>query len=197
MNNINWNKNSSGLVPAIIQDTDTNQVLMLGYMNENAYKKTQRDNRVWFFSRTKNRLWLKGEKSKNYLDVIDIVTDCDSDTILIKTKPAGTTCHTGAYSCFGEEKKSAVIRELFDLIQKRKTKMPAGSYTTSLFEQNLEKICAKVEEESNEMISAAKNETKQRLIEESVDVLYHLFVLMVEKGVNMAEIEREMQKRRK
>ncbi|MFA4830833.1 MAG: bifunctional phosphoribosyl-AMP cyclohydrolase/phosphoribosyl-ATP diphosphatase HisIE, partial [Patescibacteria group bacterium] len=178
-------------------DANTNQVLMLGYMNEEAYQKTLAEKRVWFFSRSKNRLWLKGETSKNYFKVMEIKTDCDHDATLIKVKPAGPACHTGNYSCFGEEKNSDVLRELFELIKKRKKQLPQNSYTASLFKAGLNKICAKVEEESGEVINAAKNETKQRLVEETADLLYHLFVLLAKKGVELTKIEAEMKKRKK
>src|SRR3990172_9713223 len=180
--NLDWKK-GDGLLPVIIQNVSTRQVLMLGYMNEESFQKTQDTRKVWFFGRSKNRLWMKGEESGNELKVEEIFVDCDNDTLLIKVRPSGATCHTGAISCFSNEKESDEMSELYETIQRRKETMPKDSYTASLFAEGLEKICAKVEEESEEVIWAAKTETRLRLIEESVDVLYHLFLLLVEKEI--------------
>lgn len=185
------------LIPAIIQNANTRQVLMLGYMNEESLLKTRKTKKVWFYSRSKKRLWKKGEESGNELLVQEILPDCDQDALLIKVIPKGPTCHTGDVSCFSPEKEQSPIEELFETIQERKNTMPKNSYTASLFREGLEKICAKVEEESEEVIRAAKSETKKRLIEESVDVMYHLFVLLAEKEVDLNEIEKEMKKRKK
>ncbi len=185
------------LTPTIIQDSLTRRVLMLGYMNDEAFEKTKKEKVVWFYSRSKQRLWKKGETSGNILEVDEILIDCDSDTYLIKVRPAGPTCHTFDDTCFKETNKPDSITDLFSIIEDRKLTMPKGSYTTSLFEEGLEKIAAKVEEESEEVIRAAKTETKQRLIEESVDVLYHLFVMLVYKGLDLKEISAEILKRRK
>ncbi len=191
---LNWKK-MDGLIPAVVQDANTNTVLMLGYMNEQALKKTLSTKKVWFYSRSKKRLWMKGEKSKNVLNFIEMKADCDGDAILIKAEPAGSTCHTGDYSCFGEDIEQKDLDSLFARIESRKTEMPKGSYTTSLFRAGLDKISLKVAEESMEVIHAAQKETRGRLIEESVDLLYHLFVLLVQKKVFLKEIGAEIKKR--
>jgi len=192
---LDWKK-MDGLIPAIVQDNTTNTILMLGYMNREAIKKTQIDKRVWFFSRSRKRLWLKGEESKNYLNVVDITTDCDNDCICIKVNPVGTTCHTGQTSCFGETQPVPPIDELFSTIENRKETMPHGSYTAKLLQEGLEKICAKIEEESEEVVRASKQETKIRLVEETVDLLYHLFVLLTYKDISFGEIKKEVLKRK-
>jgi len=198
---IDWEK-SGGLVPAIIQNAQNSKILMLGYMNEQALKKTLQTGKVWFYSRSKKRLWMKGEVSKNILRLIEIKMDCDGDTLLIKANPAGPTCHKNYESCFDESmnpKKivdAQILQELFDIISSRKKIMPKNSYTTSLFKKGLTEICAKVAEESAEVIKAAKKESKKRVIEESVDVLYHLFVLTAQRSVKFADLIREIAKRR-
>jgi len=189
-------KKQAGLIPAIVQDSSTLQVLMLGFMNKEAYEKTLQSKKVTFWSRTKKRLWQKGETSGNFLEVIDIKTDCDNDSLLILAKPEGPTCHTGQYSCFGEKESSITfINELLDLIKDRKKKRPEKSYTTTLFNKGLDEIVKKVGEESIEVIIAAKSETKKRLIEESGDLLYHLLVLLAEKEVDLQEVIEELKKR--
>ncbi|MEK9165568.1 MAG: bifunctional phosphoribosyl-AMP cyclohydrolase/phosphoribosyl-ATP diphosphatase HisIE [Patescibacteria group bacterium] len=187
----------NGLIPAIIQDSITNQVLMLGFMDKAAYAKTIKTKKVCFYSRTKKKLWTKGETSGNFLNVIKIKTDCDSDCLLIKVKPQGLTCHKGKYSCFGEKPAESCqfLFFLFDLIKERKKTLPAKSYTASLFNQGLEKILEKIDEEAGEVQKAAKEESKKRLIEEGADLLYHLFVLMAEKRITLQEIVKELQKR--
>jgi phosphoribosyl-AMP cyclohydrolase / phosphoribosyl-ATP pyrophosphohydrolase len=187
-----------GLIPAIVQDSSTMQVLMLGFMNEEAYQKTIKSRKVTFYSRTKKRLWQKGETSGNYLKAIELKKDCDSDSLLILAEPKGPTCHTGSYSCFGKkEDNMTFLNELFALIKDRKEKRPKRSYTTSLFEKGLDEIVKKVAEESVEVIVAAKSETKIRLIEESGDLLYHLLVLLVEKEVNLDKVIAELIQRHK
>jgi phosphoribosyl-ATP pyrophosphohydrolase/phosphoribosyl-AMP cyclohydrolase len=173
-------------------------------MNKESLQKTIKTKKVWFYSRSKKRLWMKGEESKNYLYLKDILFDCDRDALLVKVKPAGPTCHLNIESCFdaykGKKDKTVdigIIAELFDIISKRKKDMPAKSYTASLFREGNKKICVKVMEEAEEVCRAAKIETKQRLTEESVDVLYHLMVLLVENGVSLDRILDEIQKRRK
>ena len=171
MKKINFIK-GDGLVPAIIQDATTRQVLMLGFMNAEALQKTITDQKVTFWSRTKKRLWQKGEASGNFLKVVDIKTDCDADTILITAKPGGPTCHTGTQSCFADSDDAITsFEDLYKTILERSKEMPEGSYTAFLLKKGLKKICAKVKEESAEVIKAARSETHQRLIEESVDVL--------------------------
>jgi len=184
-------KKQNGLVPAIIQDANTCKVLMLGFMNNGAYQKTRRAKRVTFYSRSKKRLWTKGETSGNYLEVIDIKPDCDRDAILIKAIPKGPACHSGAYSCFGEESGNSIIffESLLTLVEKRKRDMPKGSYTASLFRAGISKIGAKVTEEAEEVARAATSEGKARVIEEISDLLYHLTVLMAETKVDWMDIE--------
>lgn len=184
------------LIPAIIQDESTNTVLMLGYMNSEALQKTRKTKKVWFYSRSKKRLWQKGETSKNYLQVMSIKFDCDKDALLIKAKPAGPTCHTGNYSCFKEKPKINPLTELFTTIENRKTNLPKNSYTTTLFRGGINKIIGKVMEETTEVINASIRETKKRLIEETVDLIYHLFVLLSKKNIKLEEVFKEIEKRR-
>jgi phosphoribosyl-ATP pyrophosphohydrolase/phosphoribosyl-AMP cyclohydrolase len=193
---IDWEK-SDGLVPVIVQDADTNAVLMLGYMNQESLAKTLKTKKVWFYSRSKKRLWMKGEVSKNVLNFVDLSVDCDGDSLLVKAKPSGPTCHTGDYSCFGERESADMFTELFGVIEDRKKNAPKNSYTSFLFKGGVDAISQKVEEEALEVIKAAKKETKQRLIEETVDLMYHTFVLLVQKKISLADIGKEMQKRRK
>jgi len=193
---LNWKK-SLGLVPAIVQDFDTGTVLMLGYINKTALKKTLATKTVWFYSRSKKRLWQKGETSGNYLLVKNISIDCDSDALLIQVKPVGPTCHSGQYSCFGENRNSDAITSLFSLIRDRKLNMPDNSYTSYLFKKGVNKICSKVKEESAEVVYAVQKQTKKRLIEESVDLIYHWLVLIVQKNISLGDISSEIIKRRK
>ena len=193
---INWEK-SNGLVPAIVQDSKTNLVLMLGYLNKEALTKTLATKKVWFYSRTKERLWMKGETSGNFLTALAIKFDCDGDTLLIKAAPNGPTCHTGRTTCFNEKENSPPLLELFGLIADRKKKLPKKSYTTSLFNSGLDKILLKVAEESMEVVHAASKQTRKRLTEETVDLIYHLFVLLAEKNISIDEINAEIIKRRK
>ena len=192
-------KKLNRIVPAVVQDVETKAVLMLGFMNKEALSRTIESKKVTFWSRTKKRLWEKGEVSDNTLKLISIFADCDNDTLLILAKPQGPTCHTGAYSCFGIEKQNGLefLQQLYDLIVARKKELPKNSYTTSLFREGLAKILAKVEEESSEVLQAAKKETKKRLIEESSDLLYHLFVLLAQKNISLSDIIQELQCRRK
>jgi len=193
--NLNFKK-LNGLIPAIVQDSETMQILMLGFMNEEAYIQTKKSGKATFFSRTKNRLWQKGETSKNYLKVKEIKIDCDNDTLLIMAKPQGPTCHKNKYSCFGDKKNnSPFLKELFQIIKDRKRKRPKNSYTASLFNDGLDEIIKKVGEENIELIIAAKSETKQRVIEESGDLLYHLLVLLAEKEIDLDEVVEELRGR--
>ena len=187
----------NGLVPAIIQDADTAKVLMLGFMNREAYDKTVEIGKVTFFSRTKNRLWTKGEESGNFLQVISIKADCDNDTLLIKAVPAGPVCHTGTDTCWGEENKQDImfLKELQDFIDKRHEEMPEGSYTTSLFQSGVNKMAQKVGEEAVETVIEACNGTDERLIYESSDLLYHLIVLLTSKGYRIEDLARELKER--
>lgn len=193
MKEIDWKK-MEGLVPVIVQDADTDTVLMLGYMNREALQKTLSSKRVWFYSRSKKRLWMKGEKSGNILKLADVKADCDGDALLIKAQPTGPVCHTGDSTCFQEE-PWGTLGQLFSLIADRKRQMPKNSYTASLFRAGLEKIILKVAEESLEVVQAAQKETKKRLIEESVDLVYHLFALLVLKNVCLGDLEREIRSR--
>ncbi|MFR6075123.1 bifunctional phosphoribosyl-AMP cyclohydrolase/phosphoribosyl-ATP diphosphatase HisIE [Phocaeicola coprocola] len=187
----------NGLVPAIIQDNYTQKVLMLGFMNEEAYNKTVETGKVTFFSRTKNRLWTKGEESGNFLHVVSIATDCDNDTLLIKVNPAGPVCHTGADTCWGEKNEQDImfLKELQDFIDKRHEEMPEKSYTTSLFKSGVNKMAQKVGEEAVETIIEACNGTDERLIYEGADLLYHLIVLLTLKGYRIEDLARELKER--
>jgi phosphoribosyl-ATP pyrophosphohydrolase/phosphoribosyl-AMP cyclohydrolase len=187
----------NGLVPAIIQDNYTQKVLMLGFMNEEAYNQTVETGKVTFFSRTKNRLWTKGEESGNFLHVVSIAADCDNDTLLIKVNPAGPVCHTGADTCWGEKNEQDImfLKELQDFIDKRHEEMPEKSYTTSLFKSGVNKMAQKVGEEAVETIIEACNGTDERLIYEGADLLYHLIVLLTSKGYRIEDLARELKER--
>lgn len=195
-NKIDWEK-VNNLVPAIVQDSVTGTVLMLGYMDKEALQKTVESKEAWFYSRTKKRLWKKGEESGSVLKVAGIKLDCDNDTLLMSAVPNGSTCHTGTVSCFDYELGSDALRNLFAVIAERKIKMPEGSYTAGLFKSGADKIALKVAEESLEVVHAAQKGTGQRLAEESVDLIYHLFVLLAEKGLDLNDIEKEIKKRQK
>ena len=188
-----------GLIPAVVVDVNTDQVLMVGFMNEESVLKTISTKRVTFFSRTKNKLWTKGETSSNYLNLIDIKSDCDNDTVLVYANPEGNTCHTGAYSCFDIEKMKDIkfLTKLFNLIQDRKINLPEDSYTTKLFKDGIDKIVQKVGEESVETVIAAKNSEKDDLINEVSDLIYHLFVLLSAKDIELEEVVSNLEKRHK
>lgn len=187
----------NGLVPAIIQDAHTAKVLMLGFMNAEAYAKTVETGKVTFFSRTKNRLWTKGEESGNFLHVVSIQADCDQDTLLIQAEPVGPVCHTGTDTCWGEKNEEPVmfLRELQDFICRRHEEMPEGSYTTSLFQSGVNKMAQKVGEEAVETVIEACNGTDERLIYEGADLIYHLIVLLTSKGYRIEDLARELQER--
>lgn len=187
-----------GLVPAIIQDAKTKNVLMLGFMNQEAYEKTVETKKVTFWSRTRNTLWTKGETSGNYLNLVSIQNDCDNDTLLVKVNPVGPTCHTGTDTCWGEENTSTPLQfltELQDFIEKRHEEMPEGSYTTKLFKDGVNKMAQKVGEEALETVIEATNGTNERLIYEASDLFYHLLVLLTSKGLRIEDIALELQKR--
>lgn len=188
-----------GLIPAIIQDNETSKVLMLGYMNEEALAKTQEIGKVTFYSRTKQRLWTKGEESGNFLNVVSIKEDCDRDTLLIKANPVGPVCHTGDDTCFGEKNKEDLLflKYLQHFIEKRYQEMPEGSYTTSLFQSGINRMSQKVGEEALETVIEACNGTDDRLIYEASDMLYHLIVLLTSKGLSIEDLSVELQKRHK
>ncbi len=188
-------KKSNGLVPVIIQDEQTLEVLMLGYMNEEAYQKTEKEQKVTFFSRTKNRLWTKGEESGNFLNVKSIALDCDNDTLLIKVNPVGPTCHKGTRSCFDTSYNHNFIFELENIIKDRYENPSAKSYVNSLREKGLNKIAQKVGEEGVETVIAALAETENDLINESSDLLFHLLVLLKEKNLTLADIAKNLESR--
>ena len=196
---INFEK-LNGLVPAIVVDDKNSQVLMLGFMNKEALQKTLETRLVTFFSRTRNELWVKGRTSKNYLHLVEIIPDCDNDTLLIKAKPDGYTCHTGAYSCFeGVENKSNknFLIDLFELIKKRKINLPENSYTTKLFKEGENRIIQKVGEEAVETVIAAKNRDKKEIINETSDLIYHLFVMLAEQEIEFEDVIENLKKRHK
>ena len=188
---------SKGLVPAIIQDASTLKVLMLGYMNEEAYTKTRAENRVTFFSRSKNRLWTKGEASENYLDVVNIAIDCDQDAILIQAKPAGPTCHTGADTCFNESNadNAAWLDHLKHIIRSRKNASADSSYTASLFQKGTHKIAQKVGEEAVELVIEALMKNDELFKGEAADLIFHLLVLLEDRGIGLEEIVKTLQAR--
>lgn len=184
-----------GLVPAIIQDADTQKVLMLGYMNQQAYEKTIETQLVTFYSRGRQSLWTKGETSGNYLHLVDMKCDCDNDTLLVSVHPDGPTCHTGTDTCWGETNEPnplIFLSMLSDFIEKRHEEMPEGSYTTSLFKDGLNRMAQKVGEEALELVIEATNGTNDRLIYEGSDMLYHLIVLLTSKGLRIEDMAREL-----
>ena len=187
-----------GLVPAIFHDAVTKNVLMLGFMNEEAYQKTIDTKKVTFWSRTRNCLWTKGETSGNYLDLVDIRLDCDNDTLLVKVHPQGPTCHLGTDTCWGEDNSLNPIlflSELQNFIDKRHQEMPENSYTTSLFKKGINKMAQKVGEEATETIIEATNGTNEQLVYESSDLLYHLIVMLTAKGLSIEDVASELIKR--
>lgn len=189
----------NGLLPAIIQDARTKNVLMLGFMNKEAYEKTLELNKVTFYSRTRNRLWTKGEESGNFLNVVSISEDCDHDTLLIKAIPEGPVCHTGSATCFCDSNEMGIefLSYLQDFICKRHEEMPEKSYTTSLFNSGVNRMAQKVGEEAVETVIEATNGTDDRLIYEASDLIYHLIVLLTSKGYRIEELAAELQKRHK
>ncbi len=195
---LDYNK-LGGLVPAIIQDARTKNVLMLGFMNQEALDVTERTGNVTFYSRTKQRLWTKGETSGNFLRVVSIQEDCDHDTLLIKVNPVGPVCHTGTDTCFSEENTYGIqfLSYLQDFINRRHQEMPEKSYTTSLFKAGVNRMAQKVGEEAVETVIEATNGTDDRLIYEASDLIYHLIVLLTSKGHRIEELAVELQKRHK
>jgi phosphoribosyl-ATP pyrophosphohydrolase/phosphoribosyl-AMP cyclohydrolase len=179
----------NGLVPVIIQDDRTQQVLMLGYMNQEALDLTKKDGRVHFFSRTKNRIWLKGETSENYLFVKSIKEDCDSDALLIQAKPAGNVCHTGSFSCFAEKNSKGFLYELEETISERIDQKVEKSYTYDLYKRGINKMAQKVGEEAVELVIEAKDDNAELFKNEAADLLYHFLILLKAKGFSLTEIE--------
>jgi phosphoribosyl-ATP pyrophosphohydrolase/phosphoribosyl-AMP cyclohydrolase len=194
--NIDFNK-GNGLVPAVIQDDTTLQVLMVGYMNKEALEKTGKEKKVTFFSRSKNRLWTKGETSGNYLIVKEILSDCDNDSILIKVKPEGPVCHTGNTSCFEDETVKGFIYRLEQIITQRIEDDTKGSYTNSLFRKGINKAAQKVGEEAVELIIEAKDDNIELFNNEAADLLYHLLLLLKVKETNLQSIEKILKERHK
>ncbi len=189
----------NGLVPAIIQDAVTDKVLMVGFMNAEALEKTKKTKLVTFYSRTKERLWTKGEESGNHLHLVEIIEDCDEDTLLIKANPVGPVCHTGADTCFNE--KNAIgtnfLTKLQDLIEQRNRELPNGSYTTHLFEKGINKIAQKVGEEAVELVIEAKDSNDELFLNEAADLLYHAMVLFTAKGFRVEDVVKILEERHK
>jgi phosphoribosyl-ATP pyrophosphohydrolase/phosphoribosyl-AMP cyclohydrolase len=186
-----------GLIPAVVQDAHTREVLTLAYMNREALELTLERGETYFWSRSRQQLWHKGATSGNSQRVVKLSLDCDNDTVLVEVEPLGPACHTGSYSCFGAEPRlEGILRDLYNLIEQRKETRPQGSYTTYLFNSGLDKILKKVGEEATETIVAAKNDDANRLIAETSDLIYHLLVLLVERGVTLEEIHKELGGRR-
>lgn len=194
--NIDFKKNN-GLVPVIIQDNSTLQVLMLGYMNEEAFAKTQQEKRVTFFSRSKNRLWTKGETSGNFLLVNEIRVDCDNDSILIKATPKGPTCHTGSTTCFNEETPKGFLYQLQNTILERIDSNDENSYTNKLFKRGINKVAQKVGEEAVELVIEAKDNNDEFFKNEAADLLYHLLILLKAKDMKLEDIEAVLKERSK
>lgn len=195
--NIDFEK-MNGLVPAIIQDNTTRNVLMLGYMNREAFEKTLATGKVTFWSRSRNCLWTKGETSGNFLNLVDIKVDCDNDTLLVRVNPTGPACHLGTDTCWGETNDAnplLFLTELQDFINKRHEEMPEGSYTTSLFQKGVNKMAQKVGEEAVETIIEATNGNDEKFVYESSDLLYHLIVLLTSKKLRIEDVAKELQMR--
>jgi len=195
---VDFSKTSSGTVPAIIQDSSTNVVLMLGYMNKEALLETIDSKLVTFFSRSKNRLWVKGETSKNYLHVVDIKLDCDFDTLLIKAKPDGVVCHTGAETCFNEENSGLdFLRSLEKIIEGRKKHPVSGSYTSTLFKEGINKVAQKVGEEAVELVIESKDNNNKLFLNEAADLMFHYLILLQAKDKTLNDVIEVLEKRHK
>ena len=199
---LDFEKYADKLVPAIVQDAETGTVLMLGFMNEEAVAHTQKTGRVTFYSRSRQQIWMKGETSGNYLDVVSITADCDSDTLLIKAKPAGPVCHTGVETCFGETNQKSVnpiglLTELEAVIDERRDQKPEDSYVAKLFEKGINKIAQKVGEEAVELVIEAKDDDPDKFRFEAADLLFHYLILLRAKGVSINDVIAELKARRK
>lgn len=186
---------TNGLIPVIIQNVTTQQVLMLGYMNEEAFTKTKLEKRVTFYSRSRNELWTKGETSGNYLNVESISLDCDNDTILIQAKPIGPTCHTGTTTCFGEPNSKGFLYQLEETISKRIESDSDTSYTNTLFKRGINKVAQKVGEEAVELVIEAKDDNEELFKNEAADLLYHFLILLKAKSLNLNDIEKVLEAR--
>jgi len=194
---IDFSKNSNGLVPVIVQEYDTLKVLMLGYMNQAAFEKTKQENRITFFSRSKNRLWTKGESSGNFLEVKTIQLDCDNDTLLIQAAPQGPTCHTGATNCFKDETPKGFIYTLQSTIASRIDNNERDSYTNQLYQKGINKVAQKVGEEAVELVIEAKDNNQDLFKNEAADLLYHYLILLKAKGFQLEDIEKVLKERDK
>lgn len=194
---IDFSKNSNGLVPVIVQEYDTLKVLMLGYMNQAAFEKTKQENRITFFSRSKNRLWTKGESSGNFLEVKTIQLDCDNDTLLIQAAPQGPTCHTGATTCFKDETPKGFIYTLQSTIASRIDNNERDSYTNQLYQKGINKVAQKVGEEAVELVIEAKDNNQDLFKNEAADLLYHYLILLKAKGFQLEDIEKVLKERDK
>lgn len=192
-----FSKNADALLPVIIQDQYSNKVLMLGFMNEEAWNKTNIEKKVTFFSRSKNRLWTKGETSGNFLIVKEILTDCDNDTVLIKVNPAGPVCHTGNDTCFNEINTPFTLEKLEEIINERKNNPSENSYTSSLFGKGINKIAQKVGEEAVELVIESKDDDKEKFLGEAADLLFHYLVLLQAKGFTLKDVENILVSRHK
>ncbi|MFT3746474.1 MAG: bifunctional phosphoribosyl-AMP cyclohydrolase/phosphoribosyl-ATP diphosphatase HisIE [Pyrinomonadaceae bacterium] len=196
---LNYEKYTDGLIPAIVQDADTRTVLMLGFVNEEALKKTLETRRVTFYSRSRRQLWTKGETSGNFLDLVSIKPDCDDDTLLIKARPNAGVCHTGSATCFGSDNSDiSVIDQLIALekvIDQRRTDKPDGSYVASLFEKGINKIAQKVGEEAVELVIEAKDDDPAKFRSEAADLLFHYLVLLRAKNVSIEDVSNELEAR--
>lgn len=193
---LDFNKYADGLVPCIVQDAKTNKVLMLGFMDEAALEKTRETKKVTFFSRSKNRLWTKGEESGNFLHLQQVLVDCDNDTLLIKANPAGPVCHTGTDTCWGEENKtSSFLYQLEQIIADRKSNPTEKSYTSSLFAKGINKIAQKVGEEAVELVIESKDDDRDLFLGEAADLLFHYMILLQAKGYSLGDIEDLLKKR--
>ena len=192
-----FSKYSDGLVPVIVQDNNTQKVLMLGFMNEEALYKTKQESKVTFYSRSKKRLWTKGETSGNFLLVKEMLNDCDNDTLLIKVDPVGPVCHTGADTCFKENNSGFFLQKLEQVIADRKANPADSSYTSSLFAKGINKIAQKVGEESVELVIESKDNSKEKFLGEAADLLFHYLILLQAKGYSLKDVEKILAKRHK
>lgn len=194
---IDFAKYSDGLVPAIIQDNSTGKVLMLGFMNEEALEKTKAIGKVTFYSRSKQRLWTKGEESGNFLELRSIIADCDNDTLLIKADPVGPVCHTGADTCFAETNSKDILQTLGEIIKQRFDDRSGKSYTSGLFDKGINKVAQKVGEEAIELVIEAKDDNKELFLNEAADLLFHYMVLLQAKGFSLQDVKEILQQRHK
>ena len=193
-NELNFKK-LNGLVPCVVQDEDTDKVLMVGFMNEEALAKTKLEKRITFYSRSKNRLWTKGETSGNFLEMVSILPDCDHDTLLIKAKPKGPVCHTGADTCFQEKNTKEGLGFLEDVIKERKRNPKPGSYTNRLLDAGINKVAQKVGEEAIELVIEAKDNDREKFLNEAADLMYHFHVLLAAKGFTMGDVVKVLRSR--